>query len=105
MIIRLFKVELFAILQECRGWNILKPLWIFKRCSERKRIVPGICTNVDGREDLFVQNATLNQKSHIQLSAFQRLLGLSSIQRGSTYDEIYSAGEFMGWDHPGEIEP
>ena len=39
------------------------------------------------------------------MSAFQRLLGLSAIQRGPTYDEIYSAGKPMGWVHPGEIDP
>jgi len=39
------------------------------------------------------------------MAAFQRLLGLSAIQIGPTYDEIYTAGNLIGWAHPGQTEP
>lgn len=40
-----------------------------------------------------------------QMASFQRLLGLSTIHEGPTYDEIYAAGKLIGWFHPGQIEP
>jgi transposase-like protein/Zn ribbon nucleic-acid-binding protein len=40
-----------------------------------------------------------------QMASFQRLLGLSINQVSPTYDEIYTAGNLIGWVHPGKTEP